>query len=82
MKKAVGIFFTLVGVSLLTAVVLALFFAWILGFTLDPCLAIINVPALTERLSDLSFGQRFILIFTIRLIVGMLTPTQSSEGRR
>jgi hypothetical protein len=75
MKKAVGIFFMLVGLSLLSTVVYAL----ILGFTLDPCLAIINVPALTERLSGLSFGERFILIFTIRLIIGVLTPTQPTQ---
>ena len=75
MKKVVAIICMLVGVSLLSTVV----FTLILWFTLDPCLAIINVPALTERLGGLSFGELFVLIFTIRLIVDVLTPTQPNQ---
>jgi hypothetical protein len=56
----------------------ALIVAFILGFVLDPFLAIIKVPVLTERLSGLSFGERFILVFTIQFLCALM-PGQSNK---
>jgi hypothetical protein len=55
-------------------VVSALFTAFILGFVLDPFLALINVPFLTERLGGLGFGRLFLLVFTVRLLAGVFIP--------
>jgi hypothetical protein len=46
----------------------ALFAAFILGMVLDPFLALINVPFLTERFGGIGFGQLFILVFTLQLM--------------
>jgi hypothetical protein len=48
--------------------------AFILGFVLDPFLAIIDIPVLTERLGGLGFGGLFILVFTLRLLIIIFMP--------
>jgi hypothetical protein len=60
--------------AFLVSAVFALTAAFILGFILDPFLAILNVQSLTERFSGLGFGGRFVLVFTVRLIIGILIP--------
>jgi hypothetical protein len=62
--------------------IFALIISFILGFLLDPFLEIINVPFLTERLSGLSFGQLFVLVFTFRLIVGVLLPIKANTEEK
>jgi hypothetical protein len=62
--------------------IFALAAAFVLGFILDPFLAIINVPCLTERFSGLGFGGRFVLIFSIRLIIGVLIPVRANTENR
>jgi hypothetical protein len=65
----------------IVSAVFALAVAFVLGFILDPFLEILNVPCLTERLSGLGFGGRFILVFTVRLIVGVLIPIRASTEK-
>jgi hypothetical protein len=44
----------------------------ILSFLLKPFLGIVNIGPLTDRLSGLTFGQLFIVWFTIRFAVYVL----------
>jgi hypothetical protein len=80
---AVGVVIIGVGWAYLLSAVFALIGAFVLGFLLDPFLAILDAQRLTERFSGLSFADRFILIFTARLIIGGLTPASGYwEWRR
>jgi hypothetical protein len=63
----------------LASVVYALTAAFVLGFLLDPFLAILNVPCLTERFSGLGFGDLFILVFTASILIGVLTPVRANS---
>jgi hypothetical protein len=53
--------------------------AVILGFVLDPFLALIDVPFLTERFSGLGFGRLFILVFTIRLLISVFIAKPNAK---
>jgi hypothetical protein len=82
MKGLIAAVFVLAGLfwAYLASAVFALLVAFVLGFMLDPFLAIINIPFLTERLGGLNFGELFILVFTIRLITGVLIPIRASTA--
>ena len=73
---AAGLFLAGMLWAYLVSAVFALIIAFVLGFMLDPFLAIINVPCLTERFCALGFGDLFVLIFTVRLIIGVLIPVR------
>jgi hypothetical protein len=62
--------------------IFSLIIAFILGFLLGPFLEIVNVPFFTERLSNLGFGQLFVLVFTFRLIVGVVIPIKANTERK
>ena len=87
MKGLIAVILVLAGMfwAYLASAVFALVIAFVLGFMLDPFLAIINVRCLTERFSALGFGDLFILVFTIRLIIGTLIPvpvnTENGGGK-
>jgi hypothetical protein len=80
MKGLIAAVYVVIGMfwAYLVSAVFALAAAFVLGFVLDPFLAILNVPCLTERLSGLGFGGRFILVFTVRLIAGVLIPVRAA----
>jgi hypothetical protein len=84
MKGLIAAVFVIVGMfwAYLASAVFALVIAFVLGFMLDPFLAIINVPCLMERFSGLGFGDRFILVFTVRLIIGVLIPIRANTENR
>jgi hypothetical protein len=87
MKGLIAAVLVIVGMfwACVVSVVFSLAVAFVLGFILDPFLVILNVPFLTERFSELGFGDYFILVFTARLIVGVLIPvraaTENGGGR-
>jgi hypothetical protein len=64
-------------VSVLSGIIMALAMiilsalagAVVLALVLDPVLAIVDVPFLTERLGGLGFGQLFVLVLIFRLII-------------
>jgi hypothetical protein len=80
MKGLTAALLVLIGIfwAWLVSAVFALAVAFVLGFMLDPFLAMLNVPCLTERFSGLGFGGRFVLIFTVRLIIGVLIPVRAN----
>ncbi|MDR1175345.1 MAG: hypothetical protein LBK83_07750 [Treponema sp.] len=87
MKAIIAILISVITGALLGfawTVVSAFLGAVILGFILDPFLALIDVPFLTERLSGLGFGQLFVLVLAIRLLIGIFIPakpdTKSGAG--
>jgi hypothetical protein len=84
MKGLIAAALVLAGIfwAYLASAVFALATAFVLGFMLDPFLAILNAPCLTERFSGLGFGDLFILVFTVRLIIGVLIPVRvnTEEG--
>jgi hypothetical protein len=65
----------------LTSVMSALITAFVLTFALDPFLAVINIPFLTERFAGIGFGKLFVLVFTIRLITGVLIPARDTAAK-
>jgi hypothetical protein len=80
MKGLIAAILVLIGMfwACLVSAVFALTVAFVLGFILDPFLAILNVPCLTERFSGLGFGDLFILVFTVKLIIGVLIPVRAN----
>jgi hypothetical protein len=88
MKKTIAITLisVIAGVLLGCAWILVSTFltAVVLGFILDPFLALIDVPVLTERFSGLGFGRLFILVFTVRVLISVFTikpDTKTGEGK-
>jgi hypothetical protein len=80
MKGLIAAVLVIIGMfwACLASAVFSLAAAFVLGFILDPFLAILNVPFLSERFSGLGFGDYFILVFTARLIVGALIPVRTA----
>jgi uncharacterized membrane protein YczE len=80
MKGLIAAILVLAGIfwAYLTDAVIAVITAFVFGFLLDPFLAILNVPYLTERFSGLGFGDLFILVFTVKLIIGVLIPVRAN----
>ena len=80
MKGLIAVMLVLAGMfwAYLASTIFALVIAFVLGFMLDPFLAILNVPCLTERFSALGFGDRCVLVFTVRLIIGTVIPIRVS----
>jgi hypothetical protein len=86
MKKTIAltVISVIAGTLLAFAWVVAssLFAAFILGFVLDPFLALIDTPFITERFGGMGFGQLFILVFTIRALISifMLEKPNTKTG--
>jgi hypothetical protein len=80
MKVFLAVITVLAGLfaAYIASAIFALAIALVLSFLLDPFLSIINIPFLTERLAGLGAGKLFILIFTLRLIVGVSIPIKSN----
>jgi hypothetical protein len=79
----VAVIGALAGILLLipTNIVFALITAFILTFALDPFLAVINIPFLTERFAGIGFGKLFLLIITIRVIIAVLIPMRDTTAK-
>jgi hypothetical protein len=60
--------------ALIALALCALVTTALLNILLDPFLAIVNIPVLTERLGGLSFGRIFILVCTLRLLASAVLP--------